>query len=110
MTDKRNPREDIIDAIDRTYAYGVLGYAKPEELADAYRDSVLAAVGLYPVPAPVLRDLVKIAMWVSRGQAMAFTPDPSPFVGKAYPDATARRALGALDDAGLLARYRQEDR
>ncbi|MBP5915884.1 hypothetical protein ACH3XX_42320 [Streptomyces scabiei] len=110
MTDKRNPREDLLDAIDRTYAYGVLGYDKPEDLADAYRDSILAALGLLPVPEPVLRDLVKVAMWVSRGHSMALTPDPSPFVGTAYPDATARRALGALDDAGLLDQYRREGR
>lgn len=47
-------------------------------------------------------------MWVSRGQAMAHTPDPSPVVGSRYPDTTARKALGALDDAGLLNTYREK--
>lgn len=29
-------------------------------------------------------------------------------IGKAYPDAKARRALGALDDAGLLEQFRED--
>ncbi|WP_037688642.1 hypothetical protein, partial [Streptomyces scabiei] len=46
------------------------------------------------------------AMWVSRGRSMAHTPDPDPALGSVYPDAAARHALGALDDAGLLEQYR----
>ncbi|MEU3656450.1 hypothetical protein AB0E67_27315 [Streptomyces sp. NPDC032161] len=47
-----------------------------------------------PVPAEALDALVRVAAHVSVGRSAAFlTP---------YPDATARRALGALHDAGLL--------
>ncbi|WP_405479805.1 hypothetical protein [Streptomyces anulatus] len=60
-----------------------------------------------PVPREVFDRLVRVAMWVSRGQSMAHTPDPSPVVGARYPDAAARKALGALADAGLLDTYRQ---
>lgn len=58
------------------------------------------------VPQAALDRLVRVAMWVSRGRSMAFTPDPSETIGKMYPDATARAALGSLDDHGLLDRYR----
>lgn len=44
--------------------------------------------------------LVKVAQWVSRGRSAAFIPDPA--IAPCYPDAMARRALGALSDAGLL--------
>ncbi|MDX3183476.1 DUF6085 family protein [Streptomyces sp. ME02-7008A-1] len=53
-----------------------------------------------PVPSEAFDRLVRVAMWVSRGQAMAHVPDPQ--LGGGYPDAAARAALGALDDAGLL--------
>lgn len=33
---KRDPRVDLLDAIDATYAYGVLGYDSPEALLAAY--------------------------------------------------------------------------
>lgn len=56
----------------------------------------------YDIPEYALDDLVKVARWVSRGASFAFTPDPSPAVGSAYPDFAARRALGALTDAGLI--------
>lgn len=49
-----------------------------------------------PVPAETFAELVKVATHVSIGRGYAFHGE-SP-----YPDATARRALGALDDAGLL--------
>jgi hypothetical protein len=60
------------------------------------------------VPRDALRRLVEAAMWVSRGKSMAFTPDDSKAVGKTYPDAKARLALGALDDAGLLDQSRED--
>ncbi|WP_327335831.1 hypothetical protein OG384_04155 [Streptomyces sp. NBC_01324] len=60
-----------------------------------------------PVPQEAFDRLVRVAMWVSRGRSMAFTPDPSDVIGKRYPDAVARAALGALKDAGLLDTYRQ---
>jgi hypothetical protein len=53
------------------------------------------------VPAAVLADLVKVAAHVSVGKSFAFIGQ-----GRPYPDATARRALGALDDAGLLEQFR----
>jgi hypothetical protein len=43
----------------------------------------------------VLRDLVKVAAHASAGRSAAFAQG-------LYPDVMARRALGALDDAGLL--------
>ncbi len=56
------------------------------------------------VPADALADLVKVAQYVSRGRrAVDHQPDGTP-----YPDAVARRALGALDEAGLLPESRRE--
>lgn len=50
------------------------------------------------VPRAALDDLVQVAAYVSFGRrAIDHQPDGAP-----YPDATARRALGELDDAGLL--------
>ncbi|MFJ3083018.1 DUF6085 family protein [Streptomyces halstedii] len=60
------------------------------------------------VPPEAFDRLVRVAMWVSRGQSMAHTPDPSPLIGARYPDAAARKALGALDDVGLLDTYREK--
>ncbi|MCQ1575363.1 hypothetical protein [Streptomyces parvus] len=68
---------------------------------------VSATPDAVPVPQETFDRLVRVAMWVSRGQSMAHTPDPSPVVGARYPDTAARKALGALDDAGLLDTYRQ---
>jgi hypothetical protein len=65
--------------------------------------------GPISVPREALRGLIEVAMWVSRGRSAAFTADPSENVGKVYPDAKARRALGALDDAGLLDQFRGDD-
>ncbi|OEV16284.1 hypothetical protein AN221_32240 [Streptomyces nanshensis] len=59
-----------------------------------------------PVPLKAFDRLVRVAMWVSRGQAMAHVPDPQ--ISDSYPDAAARFALGALDDAGLLNAYREK--
>ncbi|MGW2113810.1 helix-turn-helix domain-containing protein [Streptomyces zhihengii] len=73
----------------------------PEELL------VGPAVGTVSVPTEALDRLVKVAMWVSRGRSMAHTPDP--ILGPVYPDATARAALGLLDEAGLLDSYRQAE-
>lgn len=50
------------------------------------------------VPRGAFEDLIRVAEYVSCGRsAVGHQPD-----GAAYPDATARRALGALDAAGLL--------
>lgn len=48
------------------------------------------------VPREVFDQLVKVAEYVSLGESMARRP------GVAYPDATARFALGALHELGLL--------
>ncbi|WP_406145084.1 hypothetical protein [Streptomyces anulatus] len=58
-----------------------------------------------PVPLEAFDRLVRVAMWVSRGQSMAHVPDPATLIGARYPDAAARAALGALDDVGLLDPY-----
>lgn len=47
------------------------------------------------VPSDVFADLVEVARHVSLGRGAAGVVGP-------YSDAVARRALGALDDAGLL--------
>ncbi|MFJ2568978.1 DUF6085 family protein [Streptomyces halstedii] len=69
---------------------------------------VSATPDAVPVPHEAFDRLVRVAMWVSRGQSMAHTPDPSPLIGARYPDTAARQALGALDDAGLLNTYREK--
>jgi hypothetical protein len=54
--------------------------------------------GYVAVPREAFDVLVQVARYVSLGRrAVDHQPD-----GKPYPDAAARRALGALDDAGLL--------
>jgi hypothetical protein len=50
---------------------------------------------LVRVPAPLLRDLARVAAHVSRGRMAAG-------VREQYPDGMARRTLGALDDLHLL--------
>jgi len=60
------------------------------------------------VPPEAFDRLVRVAMWVSRGQSMAHVPDPATLIGARRPDAAARAALGALDDAGLLDTYREK--
>lgn len=52
------------------------------------------------IPLTAWEALVKVAMWVSRGRSFALDADPD--IYPTYPDAAARRALGALHDAGLL--------
>jgi hypothetical protein len=56
------------------------------------------ASGYVVVPREAFDALVKVATYVSLGRrAVDRQPDGAP-----YPDAAARRALGMLDDAGLL--------
>jgi hypothetical protein len=40
----RDPRQDLLDAIDQTYAYGVLGYDSPELLVAAFEATVHATL------------------------------------------------------------------
>ena len=52
---------------------------------------------LIQVPRDAFDALVRVAEYVSYGRsAVGHQPDSAP-----YPDTLARRALGALDDAGL---------
>lgn len=54
--------------------------------------------GYVAVPREAFDALVQVAQYVSLGRrAVDHQPD-----GQPYPDAAARRALGMLDDAGLL--------
>lgn len=53
------------------------------------------------VPRDTLAKLVAVARHVSLGARAA--------VVQPYPDATARFALGGLDDAGLLEQFRPDD-
>ena len=56
------------------------------------------ASGYVVVPREAFDALVQVATYVSLGRrAVDHQPD-----GQSYPDAAARRALGMLDDAGLL--------
>lgn len=56
------------------------------------------------VPREALSDLLYVARWVAAERARhgALAPDVT------LPDATASRALGALDDAGLLDQFRED--
>jgi hypothetical protein len=54
--------------------------------------------GYVAVPREAFDALVQVAEYVSLGRR-AVDHQPG---GKPYPDAAARRALGLLDDAGLL--------
>lgn len=54
--------------------------------------------GYVAVPREAFDALVQVARYASLGRrAVDHQPDSAP-----YPDAAARRALGMLDDAGLL--------
>ncbi|MGW1154462.1 hypothetical protein ACWD45_24660 [Streptomyces rubiginosohelvolus] len=68
-----------------------------ETAEDGYGEIVTRSI-----PLSAWNDLIVVAKWVSRGRSMAFEPDPD--IAPRYPDAAARRALGALDDAGILNR------
>ncbi|MFE3678705.1 hypothetical protein [Streptomyces griseus] len=88
--------------------YALAPASEPPVVATARIDlDVATTPDTVPVPQEAFDRLVRVAMWVSRGQSMAHTPDPSPVIGSRYPDTAARKALGALDDVGLLDTYRQ---
>lgn len=67
-----------------------------EMCADRERADMVA------MPREAFDQLVKVATHVSLGRSAALTQG-------VYPDASARRALGALDDAGLLRAGQQEE-
>lgn len=55
------------------------------------------------IPLLAFSALVKVAQYVSVGKSLVGSQ------GKSYPDAKARRALGYLDDVGLLPTTRREN-
>jgi hypothetical protein len=57
-------------------------------------------IAMTSIPLSAWQGLITVAKWVSRGRSFALDADPE--IAPAYPDATARFALGALADAGLL--------
>lgn len=69
---------------------------------DAYGNAIRAEQTGVAVPREILDGLIHVAAWVSRGRSAAFIPDE--MLGNVYPDATARRALGAVDELGLRRR------
>lgn len=68
-----------------------------ETAEDGYGEIVMRGV-----PLSAWNDLITVAKWVSRGRSAALDIDPD--IAPRYPDAAARRALGALDEAGILQR------
>jgi DNA-binding XRE family transcriptional regulator len=74
---------------------GTLPAREPQPVVE--NDAVTVPAGLYA-------DLVAITAHVSVGRSAAFVQ------GRPYPDALARRTLGALDDAGLLPDHHPDTR
>ena len=72
-----------------------ISIGRVEPMGDGYPGIVLRSV-----PLSAWEALITVAQWVSRGKSFALTADPA--ICLVYPDASARRALGALHDAGLL--------
>ncbi|WP_411096001.1 hypothetical protein [Streptomyces sp. 020-2-3H-GM] len=100
----RRVSETLTKGLDRdNYALAPSASEQPV-VATARIQLDVAAAGTVPVPLEAFDRLVRVAMWVSRGEHMAHVPDPQ--ISGSYPDAAARVALGALDDAGLLGTYR----
>ncbi|MER5815465.1 hypothetical protein [Streptomyces californicus] len=95
---------EVLRALDEM---GAIPAPEPPVVATARIQLDVAAAGTVPVPLETFDRLVRVAMWVSRGEHMAHVPDPSPLIGARYPDAAARKALGVLDDIGLLDTYQQ---
>lgn len=103
----RRVSETLTRGLDRNNYALAPSASEPPVVGTARIQLDVAATGTVPVPLGAFDRLVRVAMWVSRGRSMAHVPDPSPLIGARYPDTAARKALGALDDAGLLDTYRQ---
>lgn len=71
-----------------------IGRVEPD-LGDGYPGIVMRSI-----PLPAWEAAITVLKWVSRGKTYALDADPD--IAPSYPDAVARRALGALHDAGLL--------
>ena len=95
-------------AEQHTYAWGRCALApesaRPEPTITVGRVEIEAdgqpGIVMRSVPLDAWNALIEVAQWVSRGRSAAFIPDEH--LGRIYPDAKARRALGALHEAGLL--------
>lgn len=72
-----------------------ISIGRVETMSDGYPGIVMRSVPLSAWDA-----LLTVAKWVSRGKSFALDADPE--IAPCYPDASARRALGALHAAGLL--------
>lgn len=91
-----------------TYTWGICALApksaKPEPTISIGRveplDDGYPGIVLHSIPVSAWDALVTVAKWVSRGKSFALDADPN--IAPCYPDASARRALGALHEAGLL--------
>lgn len=96
-----------------TYAWGRCAHApesaKPTPTISILRvedsDGLAKDIVTRTIPLTAWEALITVAKWVSRGRSYALDADPD--IAPAYPDAAARHALGALDDAGLLDRKDQ---
>ena len=101
-------------AEQHTYAWGRCALApesaRPEPTISIGRVEIEAdgqsGIVMRSVPLDAWQALIEVAQWVSRGRSAAFIPDDN--LGRHYPDAKARRALGALHEAGLLQRQEQQ--
>lgn len=91
------PNDDQADAL-RTLAERVNGFVYAGDRLNAVVDTVKALRADPKLAAMLLgsdlSDAIKVLAYVSAGRGYV---DVEP-----YPDALARRALGALDDAGLI--------
>ncbi|KOG77887.1 hypothetical protein ACZ90_02355 [Streptomyces albus subsp. albus] len=92
---------EVLRALDEMEA--IPAPPEPPVVATARIQLDVAAAGTVPVPLEAFDRLVRVAMWVSRGEHMAHVPAPQ--ISGSYPDAAARVALGALDDIWLLDTY-----
>lgn len=78
----------------------MIGILRVEESEDS--DCLAKDIVTRSIPLSAWEALITVAKWVSRGRSYALDADPD--IAPRYPDAEARHALGALDDAGLLGR------
>jgi hypothetical protein len=97
---------DVITLLGRQEVFGPCalreGHRGPMHRESGGRSWTALRDGAVSVPRDALRGLVEVAEYVSNGSFYnAATDEP-------YPDAKARRALGALDDAGLLEQFRED--
>lgn len=93
-----------------TLTWGLCAHAtQPEPRISISRvepmDDGHPGIVLRSIPLPAWEAAITVLKWVSRGRSFALDADPG--IAPSYPDAAARRALGALHDAGLLDQPKQ---